>query len=129
MRGDEYTGQSFELNSDLAPLAAQQQGVQIPPTLPTPSSAFVASVNNQSGNVDIDGGTFAGITFTFTGGAGLVTLSVSGFGSIVTEDQGAAVADQTTVASVAYVQAEAQATIDKLNALLGSLRTAGIIDT
>ncbi len=130
MASTEYTGESFELNTDLAPLAAQSSAAsQAFQDINVPTTSFVGSLNNQTGNVSIVGGTFAGVLFSFTGGSGDVTMTITGFGSIVTEDQAAAVANQTTVASAAYVQAEAQATIDKLNALLGALRTAGIIDT
>jgi hypothetical protein len=42
---------------------------------------------------------------------------------------GAAVANSSVVAAAGYVQADFQSVIDKLNALLNSLRTAGIIAT
>jgi hypothetical protein len=126
---NENTGQSFELNPDLARLAAQQsaaaQGIQ---DTSVPTTSFVGSLNNQTGNVAIVTGTVpAGITATFTGGAGSVTFDMSGFGSIVTHNQSAAVVNSAIVAGVAYVQADFQAVIDKLNELLGALRTAGII--
>lgn len=43
--------------------------------------------------------------------------------------QGVAVADLGSTASAGYVQGEAQAVIDKVDELLGSLRDAGIIAT
>lgn len=77
MSRDGYTGISFELNSDLAPLAAQQQSSQLPSALPTPSSAFVASINNQTGNVDIVAGTSSpGVTVNVAGGSGEVSVGV-----------------------------------------------------
>lgn len=83
MRGDEYTGQSYELNADLAQLAAQQQSAnQAPVDAGIPVSGFVATINSQTGNVDINGGTFDGVTFTFTGGAGAVALTVTGLGAL-----------------------------------------------
>lgn len=73
IRDDENTGSSYELDVDLARLAAQQSGaLQTFQNLQTPSTAFVASLNNQSGNVQITGGTTG---FSFTGGAGSVVMA------------------------------------------------------
>lgn len=47
----------------------------------------------------------------------------------LTATQGAAVADLNQTISVAYTQAEVQALSDKVDELLGVLRTAGIIAT
>lgn len=47
----------------------------------------------------------------------------------LTATQGAAVADLAQIISVAYDQAEVQALSDKVDELLGALRTAGIIAT
>jgi hypothetical protein len=69
--------------------------------------------------------TFATIAVTDAG----TTRTNLGLGTVATKNVAAAVANLSTTASAGYVQAELQATIDKLNALLGSLRTAGIIAT
>lgn len=121
------TGLGFELVPDLARLAAQQSGAQQAfQQAQLPATAFVASLNGEGGAIALQSGTVpSGITVTFVGGAGTVTFNFTGAGTMITKNVAAAVADQATVASAGYVQAEAQATIDKLNALLGSLRTAG----
>ena len=77
--------------------------------------------------------TFAGLTLTAplsvaNGGTGAANAA-SARSNLGTGGIGSAVANLGTVASAGYVQAELQATIDKLNALLNSLRTAGVIAT
>lgn len=128
MRGDEYTGASFELNADLAPLAAQQQAQsQLPEALATPGAGFVASINGQTGNATIDGGTFAGVTFSFTGGAGSIAFTVSGLGTMSTKNVAAAVANIAIAdaTDLPTVIALANANKTKINELLSALRTAG----
>lgn len=100
-----------------------------------------AQAVQQSGNISFTSGGSAGFGFSATSGGGNVyTASVTvsnagtaraslGLGSLAVLNLGAAVANSGVVAGAAYSQADFQAVIDKLNALLGSLRTAGIIAT
>jgi len=127
--GDGLSSEAIEQNVDVAGLQARVLGAQqAAEQVKLPATGFVASLNGESGAINIQSGTSsAGVTVNVTNGAGTVSIGVTGFGTIITHNQSAAVANQATVASAAYVQAEAQATIDKLNELLGALRTAGII--
>lgn len=67
------------------------------------------------------------LTFSFSISNAANARTALGLGDLAVLNVAGAVANTTTVASAAYVQAEAQAVIDKLNNLLVSLRTAGII--
>lgn len=126
---NEWGGGPPEIEPDIAIIQARQRGPSASPGAgELPSTAFVAAINGLGGAVTLQSGTVpAGWTVTFTQGAGTVSLNISGPGTLSTKNIAAAIADLATVASAAYVQAEAQSVIDKLNALLGSLRTAGII--
>lgn len=84
-------------------------------------SSTDAGFDNTGHNVTL--GTSGGRTFAdFTGTA---TLSqISDAGTMADKDVAGAVADLSLTVSAGYVQAEVQSIVDKLNALLGSLRTA-----
>lgn len=90
--------------------------------------------------VNVSGSASNGFTVSASGAANTLTISVTvsnaanarttlGLGGLAVLNAGAAVANTGIVASAAYVQAEAQAVIDKMNALLNSIRAAGIIAT
>lgn len=120
---------AIEQDPGIAQIQAQQLGTQSAQRqVSLPATGFVSTLNGQSGPIDIQPGTSSpGVTVVVTNGLGTVSIGVTGFGSIITHNQASAVVDTGTVASAAYVQAEAQAVINKLNELLGALRTAGII--
>ncbi len=102
-------------------------------------------INAQFGNAALEqqvqlvpqgGVTLAGLTLTTplavtSGGTGANSATGArsnlGLGGLAVLNAGAAVANSGVVAGGAYVQADFQAVIDKLNELLGSLRTAGVI--
>lgn len=91
-------------------------------------------------SVTIAGSSASGFTVSASGVGNTLTFALSvanaatartslGLGALAVLAPGTAVANTGTVASAGYVQAEAQAVIDKLNALLNSLRAAGVIAT
>lgn len=117
-----------ELNTDIAAIQARQRGNTVDvQNAQLPATAFVAALNGQGGNITLAAGTVSAGAITFTNGVGTVSINLTGLGTLATKNIAGAVADLATVASAGYVQAEAQSVIDKLNALLGSLRTAGVI--
>lgn len=124
-------GEPPEIDPDIAQIQARQQGVQADlQAAQLPSTAFVASINGVGGNLVFQQGTVpAGITVTFTTGPGTVSLSLSGFGTLVTKNIAAAVADIATAdaTDLPTVIALANASKAKINELLGALRTAGHI--
>jgi hypothetical protein len=80
--------------------------------------------------------TGVGLAISGTTGAGSITVTNAGtfraaigLGALALLGPGTAVPDSGVVAGVGYVQADFQSVINTLNALLGSLRTAGIIAT
>ena len=101
----------------------------------------VASIGGATGStITIASGGGSGWTIAPVGSPGVLTLSITvssaatartslGLGGLAVLNAGAAVANSTVVAAAGYVQADFQSVIDKLNALLNSLRTAGIIAT
>lgn len=80
----------------------------------------------------------SGVGLAITGTTGSASITVTnagtfraaiGLGALAVLGPGVAVPNSAVVAGVAYVQADFQSVINTLNALLGSLRTAGIIAT
>jgi|SRR6185369_298409 len=76
-----------EINPDIAIIQARQVG---PSTSPgsgeLPSTAFVASLNGLGGPVTLQSGTVpAGVTVTFTQGAGTISFNLSGIDPISTK--------------------------------------------
>lgn len=76
------------------------------------------------------------VTLAFSGGALTANLTgsfsytlVTGLGTLATKNQATAVANLGTTISATYTQAEVQAIVTKLDALLSALRTAQIIAT
>lgn len=122
-------------------LAQTQAAVSADPLLFNVIGGAVTSVGGALGPaVLVSGSASSGFTVSATGAANTLTISFTvssaanarttlGLGGLAVLNAGAAVANTGTVASAAYVQTEAQAVIDKLNALLNSIRTAGIIAT
>src|SRR3979490_2152039 len=121
--GDGLSVPAIEQDTGVALLQAEVRGArQAAEQVKLPATGFVASINGESGAVNVQAGTSSpGVPVNVTNGVGTISIGVTGFGTIVTHNQASAVANQATVASAAYVQVEAQATIDKLNALLGAL--------
>lgn len=118
----------FDLDPDLARLGRAQQGAAVDlSNLPTPPSAFVASINGQTGPVSLDDGSLpAGWAVTFSASPGVVAINISGPGTMSTKDVASAVADlnQTILGPTI---AEVQAISDKVDEILGVLRAAGHI--
>jgi len=94
-------------------------------TLANVASPLGISLTLAQGLRPADSPTFVAVTFTDAA----TTRTNLGLGTAAVHNQGTAVANLSTTASAGYVQAELQATIDKLNALLTVLRTAGLIAT
>lgn len=106
-----------------------------------PLGGAVVSIGGALGpTVLVSGSASSGFTVSATGAANTLTISVTvsnaanarttlGLGGLAVLNAGAAVANSSVVAGVAYSQADFQSVIDKLNALLNSLRTAGVIAT
>lgn len=135
---------SFELSVYNDPdviLAQTQAAVSTDPLLVSALGGAVTSIGGALGpSVNVSGSASSGFTVSVSGAANTLTISMTvssaanarttlGLGGLAVLNAAAAVANTSTVASAAYVQAEAQAVIDKLNALLTSLRTAGTIAT
>lgn len=120
---------AIEQDPSVAQLQAQAQGVAAALLVALPETGFVGSINALSGLLTLQAGTSStGVTVTVSSdGVSTISIGVTGFGTIITHDQAAAVVDSAVVAGAAYVQADFQSVIDKLNELLGALRTAGII--
>lgn len=123
-------------------LAQTQAGISSSPLLQTNVQAgAVGSIGGATGtSITIASGGSAGFGISASGIPGTLTLSVSvsnaatartslGLGGLAILNAGAAVANSSVVAAAGYVQADFQSVIDKLNSLLNSLRTAGIIAT
>lgn len=123
-------------------LAQTQAGISSSPFLQANVQAgAVGSISGATGtSITIVSGGSAGFSVSASGIPGTLTLSISvsnaatartslGLGGLAILNAGSAVADSSVVAAAGYVQADFQSVIDKLNALLGSLRTAGIIAT
>lgn len=123
-------------------LAQTQAGISSSPFLQANVQAgAVGSIGGATGtSITIASGGSAGFSISASGIPGTLTLSISvsnattartslGLGGLAILNAGSAVADSSVVAAAGYVQADFQSVIDKLNALLGSLRTAGIIAT
>lgn len=92
----------------------------------TSFNATGASLSASGVGLSISGSTAAGsITVTNAG----TFRSAIGLGNLAILNPGTAVPNSGVVAGVGYVQADFQSVINTLNALLGSLRTAGIIAT
>ena len=120
-------------------LAQTQAAVSQDPLLVNALGGAVTSVGGALGpTVNVSGSASSGFTVSASGAANTLTISVTvsnaanarttlGLGTLAVLNAAGAVANMATVASAAYVQAEAQAVINKLNDLLVSLRTAGII--
>lgn len=121
-------GSEFEFDPDLAKIAASQQGQALDQQLPQlPPTAFVAAINGEGGNLTFAGGSLpAGWSATFTASPGSVALNISGPGTMSTKNVAAAIADlnQTILGPTI---AEVQAISDKIDEILGVLRTAGHI--
>lgn len=120
---------NIELDPDIARLQAQASGAleQIA-VLPLPVAAFVAALNGLTGPISLAGGTSGGLTISITPGVGTITISISGNGTMATKNVAAAVADlNQTIAGPTI--AEVQAISDKVDELLGVLRTAVHIAT
>lgn len=134
---------SFEVFNDPDVILAQAQaGISSSPLLQSNVQAgAVGSIGGATGtSITIASGGSAGFSISASGIPGTLTLSISvsnaatartslGLGGLAILNSGAAVANSSVVAAAGYVQADFQSVIDKLNALLGSLRTAGIIAT
>lgn len=123
-------------------LAQTQAGISSSPFLQANVQAgAVGSIGGATGtSITIASGGSAGFSISASGIPGTLTLSISvsnattartslGLGGLAILNAGSAVANSSVVAAAGYVQADFQSVIDKLNALLGSLRTAGIIAT
>lgn len=123
-------------------LAQTQSAVSTDPLLA--NQALGGAIVNIGGalgpTVNVSGSASSGFTVSASGAANLLTISMTvsnaanarttlGLGGLAVLNAAAAVANTGTVASAGYVQAEAQAVIDKLNALLTSLRNAGTLAT
>lgn len=122
--------QPFDLDPDLARIPRAQQGAALDQEIAQlPATAFVASINGQGGAISFSGGSVpVGWTVGFTAGAGALALNISGPGTMSTKNIAAAVADlnQTILGPTI---AEVQAISDKIDELLGVLRTAIHINT
>ncbi len=123
-------------------LAQTQAGISSSPFLQANVQAgAVGSIGGATGtSITIASGGSAGFSISASGIPGTLTLSISvsnaatartslGLGGLAVLNAGSAVTNSSVVAAAGYVQADFQSVIDKLNALLGSLRTAGIIAT
>lgn len=123
-------------------LAQTQAGISSSPFLQANVQAgAVGSIGGATGtSITIASGGSAGFSVSASGIPGTLTLSISvsnaatartslGLGGLAVLNAGSAVTNSSVVAAAGYVQADFQSVIDKLNALLGSLRTAGIIAT
>lgn len=122
-------------------LAQTQAAAPQDPLLINVLGGAVTSVGGALGPaINVSGSASSGFTVSASGAANTLTISVTvsnaanarttlGLGGLAVLNAGGAVANSTVVAGAAYVQADFQSVIDKLNALLGSLRMAGIIAT
>lgn len=133
----------FEVFNDPDVILAQTQaGISSSPLLQANAQAgAVGNIGGATGTtIAIVSGGSAGFGISSSGIPGTLTLSVTvsnaatartslGLGGLAVLGAGAAVTNSSVVAGGAYVQADFQAVIDKLNSLLNSLRTAGIIAT
>lgn len=127
--GEGLSSPAIEQDPGIAQIQAQQLGAQsAQQQVSLPATGFVSTVNGEDGAITIQPGSSSpGVTVVVTNGLGTISIGVTGFGSIVTHNQGVAVVNSAIVAGAAYSQTDFQAVIDKLNELLGALRTAGII--
>lgn len=127
--GDGLNSVAVEQDASVAQLQAQAQGIAVALAVALPETGFVGSVNALTGLLTLQAGTSSpGVTLTVSSdGVSVISIGVTGFGTIITHNQAAAVVDSAVVAAAAYVQVDFQAVIDKLNELLGVLRTAGIL--
>lgn len=94
--------------------------------LPLPVAAFVAALNGLTGAISLAGGTTTGITVNITPGAGTITISLAGIGTMAAKNVAAAVTNVSTAdaTDLATAIALANANKAKINELLGALRTA-----
>lgn len=136
---------NYDLNTAIDPdfiVAQTQAAVSDPVTLAqnVAAGAVTDIAGAQGSAITITGSGSSGWTISASGAGNQLTFSLSvtnastartnlGLGALATLNAGAAVANSSVVAGGAYVQADFQAVIDKLNALLNSLRAAGIIAT
>ena len=134
---------AFEVFNDPDVILAQTQaGISSSPLLQAQVQAgAVTSIGGATGTtITVTSSGSSGFSLSASGTPGQLSFSISvssaatartslGLGALAVLNAGSAVANLSTVASAAYVQAEAQAVIDKVNSLLNSLRTAGIIAT
>lgn len=135
--------ESFQVFNDPDVILAQTQAgsnnlqIQQAPV----AAGAVASIGGATGNtIAISSGASGGFAISPSGAPGVLTLTVSvsnaatvrtalGLGGLAVLDAGAAVPNSAVVAGAAYSQTDFQSVIDKLNALLTSLRNADIIAT
>lgn len=117
------------VNTQIDPSLIRQQAQaaanteQFTQAISVPVTGAVTALNGIQGPVDVIAGSHINVSV----GAATVSISTTGYGGLAILNAAANVTDSAVVAGAAYVQVDFQAVIDKLNALLGSLRTAGII--
>lgn len=75
-----------EINPDIAQIQAAQRGAASAiAAVALPTTAFVAKLNNQSGEITIGAGSVpSGISVTFTNGVGTISFNLSGLDAIAT---------------------------------------------
>lgn len=75
-----------EIDPDIAQIQARSRGLTVDQQASQlPTTAFVAALNGQSGNIALGAGTVSpGVTVAFTNGIGTVSLNLTGFGTLAT---------------------------------------------
>jgi len=129
--GDGSNSLAIEQDPSIAQIQAAQIIAQ-QAVAALPESGFVASINALVGILTIAAGTSsAGFNISIGSDAvSTITIAVTTtltFGTIVSHNQAAAVTDLHQTISNPPTQAEVQALSNKVDELLDSLRTAGII--
>lgn len=122
--GDGLSSPAIEQDPSIAQIQAAQLAAQAAIAVALPASGFVASIDGLTGLITFASGTHISVT---NDGVSNFTFSTTGLGTIVTHNQAAAVADLNQTISNPPTQAEVQAISTKVDELLDSLRTAGIL--